>query len=59
MNEDLREKILTDLKSRNYQETTVKSYSSQLFQLFDYYPSIPPLEITNKQVSKYAQSLIK
>lgn len=58
MNQGLREKILSELRNRNYQETTVKNYSSQLFRLFDYYASINPLDITNRQVTKYAQSLI-
>jgi site-specific recombinase XerD len=58
MDDTLKQEILTALKKRGYHEVTVTSYSSRLFKLFEYYPSIPPLEITNKQVTKYAQSLI-
>ncbi len=58
MDDNMKQEILAALKKRGYQDVTVTSYSTQLFKLFDYYPSIPPLEITNKQVTKYAQSLI-
>lgn len=58
MDDNLKEEILTALKQRGYQDVTVTSYSSRLFKLFEYYPSISPIEITNKQVAKYAQSLI-
>ncbi len=58
MDDNLRQEILTALEKRGYQDVTVTSYSSRLFKLFEYYPSIPPIEISNKQVVKYAQSLI-
>jgi integrase len=58
MEDNLKKEILAALEKRGYQDVTVTSYSSQLFKLFEYYPSIPPLEITSKQVTKYAQSLI-
>lgn len=58
MDDNLKQEILTALRKRGYQDVTVTSYSNQLFKLFEYYPAIPPLEISNKQVTKYAQSLI-
>jgi len=56
--EKIKDDIIQKLDKRGYQEVTIKSYSSQLLNLFSYYPAVEPTEITNKQVCKYAQSLI-
>lgn len=58
MNTDLKKQVISELRKRGYVNSTVSSYSSSLFKLFEYYPAIHPLEITNDQVTKYAKSLI-
>ncbi len=58
MKQEFKQHIIDELKKRNYKETTVNQYSSQLFKLFEYYSGIVPLEISKEKVLKYAQSLI-
>lgn len=58
MNKDIKESVLRELRKRVYEKSTINSYSSSLFKLFAFFPSINPIEITSKQVTKYAQSLI-
>jgi len=58
MNNEIKKQVISQLRKRGYVSSTVSTYSSTLFKLFEFYPSIHPLEITNKQVTKYAQSLI-
>lgn len=58
MDEEFQKSIIKALQSRGYHESTVRLYSSQLFNLFSFFPNTPPKEITNEQVSKYVKSLI-
>lgn len=58
MTKEFKQNIITELEKRNYKQTTVNQYSSQLFKLFEYYPGIEPINISKDQVLKYGQSLI-
>jgi site-specific recombinase XerD len=58
MTTEFKQNIINELSKRNYKQTTVNQYSSQLFKLFEYYPGIDPLKISKSQVIKYGQSLI-
>jgi site-specific recombinase XerD len=58
MNEEFQQSIITSLQSRGYQESTIKSYSTNLFNLFSFFPKTDPTKITNEQVCKYVKSLI-
>jgi site-specific recombinase XerD len=55
---EIREKVIKEFRRRKYAESTIRGYSSTLFRLFDFYSAHNPTEITNKQVTSYASSLI-
>src|SRR5690606_41726925 len=47
-----------EFRRRRYAESTIRGYSNTLFRLFDFYSAHNPTELTNKQVTSYAKSLI-
>lgn len=56
--EEIREKVIKEFRRRKYAESTIRGYSNTLFRLFDFYSAHNPTELTNKQVTSYAKSLI-
>lgn len=56
--EEIREKVIKEFRRRRYAESTIRGYSNTLFRLFDFYSAHNPTELTNKQVTSYAKSLI-
>jgi len=58
MEEEL-SKIRKYLYDRNYRYNTVKLYTSKLTALFYFYPTIPPQEISEKQIVDYAAMKVK
>lgn len=50
--------VIKEFRRRRYAESTIRGYSSTLFRLFEFYQSHNPVDITNKQVTTYAKSLI-
>ena len=55
---EIREEVIKEFRRRKYTESTIRGYSNTLFRLFDFYSAHNPTEITNKQVTSYAKSLI-
>lgn len=55
---EIKLQVIKEFRRRKYAESTIRGYSNTLFKLFEFYPAHNPLDITNKQVTSYAKSLI-